>query len=218
MKMWDISEVDLNDMSTSSKFIERYFIIAHKAMINTIRIAEEKVPERFIVSASNDNNIHLHRLVNGVYIGYFGQKPGWNINDMTPYEKRKPRFVRDWYLKLKAKMKAIRAKRSEEDRILQDVATEAKIGGSKGSSPGKSFKMDAKAMSSMKISQDPSPFASDEEDLYPYGKEQDDYENDLAENMDFSDEEDQEEMGGMTIKNAAQYAAPPLPKKKPKGR
>ena len=37
----------------------------------------------------------------------------------------------------------------------------------------------------------------------PYGKEQEEYENMLAENMDFSEEEDTEEMGGMTIKNAA---------------
>jgi len=41
-------------------------------MINTIQIAEEKVPEKYIISASNDNNIHLHKLVNGAYIGYFG--------------------------------------------------------------------------------------------------------------------------------------------------
>ena len=72
MKMWDISEVNLNDQSTKNMFLERYFIIAHKAMINTVHIAEERVPEKFIVSASNDNNIHLHRLKNGVYIGYFG--------------------------------------------------------------------------------------------------------------------------------------------------
>ena len=70
--MWDISEVDLNDQSTENMFLERYFIIAHKAMINSIQIAEEKVPERFLITASNDNNIHLHRLSNGAYIGYFG--------------------------------------------------------------------------------------------------------------------------------------------------
>ena len=160
-------------------------------MINTIKIAEEKVPEKFIVSASNDNNIHLHRLINGVYIGYFGQKPGWNINDMSPYEKRKPRYVRDWYLKLKAKMKAIRAKREQEDKILMDVAQEAKLGSMmKGASTNKSLKMDAKTlMSSMKMSNDHSPLGSDEEEQYPYGKEQDDYENFLADNMDFSDDE-----------------------------
>jgi hypothetical protein len=100
-----------------------------------------------------------------------------------------------------------------------DVAQEAKLGSMvKGGSTNKSIKMDAKTlMSSMKMSNDVSPLGSDEEEQYPFGKEQDDYENFLADNMDFSDEE-QEEDGSLTIKNAAQYAAPPVPKKKPKGR
>jgi hypothetical protein len=80
------------------------------------------VPEKYIISASNDNNIHLHRLINGVYIGYFGQKPGWNINDMSAYANRKPRYVRDWYLKLKAKMKAIKAKQEQKDKMLDEAA------------------------------------------------------------------------------------------------
>ena len=29
---------------------------------------------------------------------------------MSPYENKKPRYVRDWYLKLKARMKEHRAK------------------------------------------------------------------------------------------------------------
>ena len=36
MKMWDISEVDLDDQTTQNMFLERYFIIAHKALINTV--------------------------------------------------------------------------------------------------------------------------------------------------------------------------------------
>jgi len=66
--------------------------------------------DRFIISAGNDNNIHLHRLSNGVFIGQFGQAHAWNIHDISPYEKRKPRYVREWYLKLKARMKELRAK------------------------------------------------------------------------------------------------------------
>ena len=66
------------------------------------------------MSASNDNNIHLHMLSNGAYVGYFGQSPGWNINDLSQYEKRKPRYVREWYIKLKKRMKEIKAKRDEE--------------------------------------------------------------------------------------------------------
>ena len=38
---------------------------------------------------------------------------------------------------------------------------------------------------------------------YLYGKEQEEYDKMMAENMDFSDEEDAEEMGGTTIKNAS---------------
>ena len=74
MKLWDISEVDLDDQSTKNFFIEKYFIIAHRAMINTVEIVEEKIPhgKKLIMSASNDNNIHLHLLDTGAYIGYFG--------------------------------------------------------------------------------------------------------------------------------------------------
>ena len=76
------------------------------------------MPEKFIVSASNDNNIHLHRLADGVRIGYFGQKPGWNIHDLSAYANKKPKFVREWYLKLKAKMKEIRAKKEEGGKLV----------------------------------------------------------------------------------------------------
>lgn len=36
MKIWDITDVKLDDQSTECYFIEKVFIIAHKAMINTI--------------------------------------------------------------------------------------------------------------------------------------------------------------------------------------
>jgi WD40 repeat protein len=36
IKMWDISQVDFDDQSTEKKFIEKYFIIAHKSTINSI--------------------------------------------------------------------------------------------------------------------------------------------------------------------------------------
>jgi len=39
---------------------------------------------------------------------------------MSPYENRKPRFVREWYLKLKQRMKAIKTKmQEEEDKMAQ---------------------------------------------------------------------------------------------------
>ena len=117
LKMWDISDVDLDEQTTETKFIEKYFIIAHRATINSIQIVEEKniKTDRFFITASNDNNINLHRLSNGVFIGQFGQANGWNIHDISPYEKRKPRFVREWYLRLKARMKELRAKKLEAD-------------------------------------------------------------------------------------------------------
>jgi hypothetical protein len=91
-------------------------------VINTIQIVEEKniKSDRFIVTASNDNNINLHRLSNGVYVGQFGQAKGWNIHDMSPYEHIKPRFVREWYLKLKARMKLNMAKRDAEKLALEN--------------------------------------------------------------------------------------------------
>jgi len=50
-------------------FIEKYFIIAHKAIINTIEVAEEKLNWRFVITASNDYNINLHLLESGIYVG-----------------------------------------------------------------------------------------------------------------------------------------------------
>ena len=38
----------------------------------------------------------LHRLSNGVRIGQFAQDDLWNIYDMAPYEKVKPKYVREW--------------------------------------------------------------------------------------------------------------------------
>jgi hypothetical protein len=36
LKVWDITNVDLDNQKTEGKFIEKYFIIAHKATINSI--------------------------------------------------------------------------------------------------------------------------------------------------------------------------------------
>ena len=111
MKLWDISEVDLDNPSTENFFLERYFIIAHRATINTIQVVEEKTIKsgRFIISASQDNNINLFQLETGVFIGSFGTH-SWNIHDMEPYKNKKPRYVREWYLKLRQRMKAILVK------------------------------------------------------------------------------------------------------------
>jgi len=56
LKIWDITHVDLDDRSTANHFIEKVFIIAHRALINTIQIVEEPAikTDRFIITSSLD--------------------------------------------------------------------------------------------------------------------------------------------------------------------
>lgn len=56
----------------------------------------QKWPDIFILTAGADYDILLHRLSTGVRIGQFGQEDYWNIFDMTPYDKVRPRYVREW--------------------------------------------------------------------------------------------------------------------------
>ena len=49
-----------------------------------------------MLTAGQDCDILLHRLSNGVRIGQFYQEDLWNIYDMTPYEKIRPKYVREW--------------------------------------------------------------------------------------------------------------------------
>jgi len=112
-------------------------------------------------------------LHNGVYIGQFGQG-GWNIHDMSPYENRKPRYVRDWYLKLRTLMKANKLKRDEEE------AEEA--------SPGKTTKAEEP---------DHGDDISDKSLDY-----QEKWDNDLADEIEFSEEEEEDD-NGITLKGAA---------------
>ena len=113
MKLWDISEVDFDNQKTENFFLEKYFIIAHRATINTITVIQEKqfkeAGGRFIVSAGQDNNINMFILETGVFIGSFGTHK-WNIHDLSAYKNKRPRYVREWYLKLRARMKKIVAK------------------------------------------------------------------------------------------------------------
>ena len=132
LKVWDVSKVRFNDQSTDKFFTNQFFIIAHRSVINTINIVEDNNIQsgRFIITGSNDNNIKLHRLENGVCIGQFGQSKGWNIHDMSPYENVKPRYVRDWYLKLKSIMKANKVKKESEEA---KKALEENVGSTNGS-------------------------------------------------------------------------------------
>lgn len=83
---------------SSENIKTEWFIIAHKSVINSIQIVEGEQfdQDRFIITASNDHNIHLHRLSNGVLIGQFGQESMWNIHDLSAFEKRRPKYVRSW--------------------------------------------------------------------------------------------------------------------------
>lgn len=118
---------------------------------------------------------------------------------MSPYEHIKPRFVREWYLKLKARMKLNKSKKDAET-----LALETNDPTSQSISPTK-HKTDA------------SPKHDSEKDSYEDngGHEQSEYNDMLADQIEFSDDEDVEEDGGITIKNAAQYLAykPPANKK-----
>lgn len=42
MKMFDISEVNFDKQETEKFFIEKYFIIAHRGIINTIQVVENE--------------------------------------------------------------------------------------------------------------------------------------------------------------------------------
>jgi hypothetical protein len=73
----------------------------------------------FIVTAGNDCNINIHKLETGVKIGQFGQAKAWNIHDTTAFDNLKPRYVREWYLKLKQRMKQIKVEQEfEEEKKL----------------------------------------------------------------------------------------------------
>ena len=131
----------------------------------------------------------MHRLSNGVFVGQFGQAKGWNIHDMSPYENLKPRYVREWYLKLKARMKVNKAKKEAE----QALALEAGEDPSQSVSPTKLQKTDGS----------PRDEDDDEWNEDKDGHEQSEYDDRLADDIEFSEDEDVEEDGGITIKNAS---------------
>jgi len=82
IKMWDVSETDwlvdgqgVEDEKIPQDFKKhsmdknmrvKWFIQAHKALINTINVVEVKdAYDDFVLTAGNDCNILLHRLSNG---------------------------------------------------------------------------------------------------------------------------------------------------------
>jgi WD40 repeat protein len=74
MKMWDLTNFKFRVDYTSDKIVDRWFIQAHRRVINCLQIVEMSNPEtgraqKFIVSSSNDHNIHLTRFEDGLHIG-----------------------------------------------------------------------------------------------------------------------------------------------------
>ena len=78
IKLFDVTNTnwlkDGNDMSQNMRV--KWFIQAHKQLINSVRIVEtfrhEANSDQFILTAGNDCNILLHRLKNGQKVGQFG--------------------------------------------------------------------------------------------------------------------------------------------------
>jgi len=50
-----------------------------------------------VISASDDCNILIHRLSNGVKIGQLGQERLWDIYNMSPFSGQKPNYVASWF-------------------------------------------------------------------------------------------------------------------------
>lgn len=103
MKMWDFTNFNFRVDYTSENIVERWFIQTHKRVINCIQIVSvnrEDGAELFIVSSSNDHNIHLTRFTDGVHIGQFGQDSMWNINDLSAFSNRQPKYTRSWLAKV----------------------------------------------------------------------------------------------------------------------
>lgn len=99
LKMWDLTNFRYSIDHTSENIIEKWFIQAHRRVINCIQVVEiEKQAdgEKFIVSSSNDHNVHLTRFSDGVHIGQFGQDSMWNIHDLSAFNNRPPRYTRSW--------------------------------------------------------------------------------------------------------------------------
>lgn len=79
------------DVDTSKQLETEWFIKAHKAIINSIAVAELKdCKDKFIITASDDRNINLHRF-DGIYIGQFGQDEEWNIHKTHKLDNRRKR-------------------------------------------------------------------------------------------------------------------------------
>lgn len=77
LKLWDFTDHKFRVDLTSDNIHQVWFIQVHRRVINCINIVEidhgeDGEKEKFIVTSSNDHNIQLTRLSDGVHIGQFG--------------------------------------------------------------------------------------------------------------------------------------------------
>lgn len=104
IKCWDISKTNFRtDKDPAETMRISWYIQAHKKIagsISSLQVVENYKSDRFIISASTDNNILVHRVSSGVKIGQFNQDQIWNIHDMKPYANIRPNLEREW-LKMK---------------------------------------------------------------------------------------------------------------------
>ena len=108
---------------------------------------------------------------------------------MKPYETKKPRYVREWYIKLRSRLKKIVAKfdTSLTKEEIQEQYAE-KVEQKKTKAPKR------------RIKGDPNLSISSYDEPSEDGNEQSDYDDKLAMEIEFSSE-DEEELGGITVKN-----------------
>src|SRR5689334_8853140 len=88
LKLWNFCDFRFREDHDSDKIHVEWFIMAHKSVINSIQLCEAFEADTYIISASQDHNIHLHKLSNGAFIGQFGNEPQWNIHDLTAFDRR----------------------------------------------------------------------------------------------------------------------------------
>jgi WD40 repeat protein len=101
IKCWDLRRIELwnHNISNQQKkdsLIEVWFIHAHRKIINSLQICETFNSDIFIISASNDKNILIHRMSSGTLVGQL-QRDRWDIKDMAPHDKKRPKYVQSWF-------------------------------------------------------------------------------------------------------------------------
>lgn len=158
IKMFDCSRITdwRKEKDHASKIRTMYFINAHRALISSVECVEKRSeeeeandessdegdfegipkepyqpwPDKFILTSSQDSNILLHRLSNGVLVGQFGQEAYWNIYDLTPYQGVMPNYERNWFKQQKdnwrGKMTEVISKAKDQGLIKEEDMVEVR--------------------------------------------------------------------------------------------